>query len=413
MSTFEYRDGIIHAEDVPVTELADKYGTPLYVYSRNHFRAQYNSLKDAMADVSPLICYSVKANPNASVVRTFIEEGAGLDIVSGGELYRGLAAGADPSKIVFAGVGKTREEIEYALKQQILFFTVESEPEAIRISECAQKLGVTGRIAFRVNPDVDPKTHEYTTTGKKENKFGMDVARVEKACSVAASLPNLELAGLHMHIGSQILTVEPFAEAVTKVSNFCSRMKTTYPSFKYLDIGGGVGIKYEPGQRPVDLPAFADAVVPPLKKLGLSVVMEPGRFLAGNGGVMVCRVQYVKENEVKKFIISDGAMNDLLRPSLYGSYHEIVAVKECAGSAQADLVGPICESGDFFAQGRELPTVEEGDLLMLKSAGAYGFAMASTYNSRPRPAEVMVDGSQTVLVRERETWEDLVRGEKS
>ena len=411
MEAFQYRGNELCAEEVPVRELAERFGTPLYVYSRNHLRGQYRALADAMADLSPLVCYSVKANSNGSVISTFLQEGAGFDIVSGGELFRVLRAGADPSTIVFAGVGKTADEIDYALREDILFFTVESEPEAARIAERARAAGTVARIAFRANPDVDPKTHKYISTGKKENKFGLDLARVQQAASEAAAMPGVEVVGLHMHIGSQILTVEPFAEALDKVLPLCAELQANLPGFRYIDIGGGLGIRYEPGQTPPDPSEFAATVAPRLKRTGLSVVLEPGRNLVGNGGILVSRVQYVKANAHKKFVIVDAAMNDLVRPSLYGSYHEIVPVAQCEGTSLGDIVGPICESGDFLATDRELPDVSAGDLVAARSAGAYGFAMASNYNSRPRAAEVMVDGAEVTLVRERETWEDLVRRE--
>ena len=413
MSTFAYRSNELHAEDVPVRRLAERYGTPLYVYSRGHFRAQYRKLTEAMKEVRPLICYSVKANSNRAVVETFLGEGAGLDIVSGGELFRALRAGADPSRIVFAGVGKTVAEVEYAVREGILLFTVESEAEARRISDCAHRVGLRARISFRVNPDVDPQTHTYISTGKKENKFGLDIARTRSAYEMAAALPNVEIAGLHMHIGSQILKTEPFADALSRVTELCRELKARYPTFQYIDIGGGIGIQYKPEQAALDPAQFAAVVVPPLQALGLSVVMEPGRFLVGNGGILVCRVQYLKASHQKNFIVIDAAMNDLIRPALYQAHHEILAVAPRAGQVFGDLVGPVCESGDFLAQDRELPAVDEGDLLAVMSAGAYGFAMSSSYNSRPRAAEVMVDGSRAVVVRDRETWEDLVRGEHS
>lgn len=412
MEAFTYRHGEFYTEDVSVRELADRHGTPLYIYSSNHLREQYRSLAGAMAEVNPLICYSVKANSNAGVIRTFLNEGAGLDIVSGGELFRSLHAGADPSKIVFAGVGKTREEIEYALKQGILFFTVESEPEAVRISGCAKQLGLTGRLAFRANPDVVLQTHKYVSTGNKESKFGLNPDRIARACKSAAKLPNVEIVGLHMHIGSQILSAQPFAEALTKLRDLCLNLKSRHSTFKHIDIGGGIGIKYQPDEQALTPAAFAQSVVPLLKELDLSVVMEPGRMLVGNAGLLVCRVQYIKENASRKFVVVDAGMNDLIRPSLYGAYHEVVPVAQTDGTLRGDLVGPVCESGDFIAAERDLPAVKQGDLLAVKGAGAYAFVMASNYNSRPRPAEVMVDGNNAYLVRERETWEDLVRGEK-
>lgn len=411
MNTFLYRGENLFAERVSVRSLAERYGTPLYVYSRRHLREQYRALARAMSAVKPLICYSMKANSNGAVVRTFLDEGAGLDIVSGGELFRALRAGADPSTIVFAGVGKTSDEIEYALRQGILFFTVESEAEARRISECAVRLRRRGRIAFRANPDVDPKTHKYTSTGKKENKFGLDLARVMRAYRAASRLPNIEIAGLHMHIGSQILSAQPFAAALRKVLALCAELRAAYPAFRFLDIGGGLGIAYRPGQEPLDPAVYAARLMPMLRRAGLRVVLEPGRNLVGNAGLLVCRVQYVKAGPAKTFVVADAGMNDLIRPSLYEAYHEIVPVRRTRGRLHGDLVGPICESGDFIALDRELPRVGQGDLLAVRSAGAYGFSMASNYNSRPRPAEVMVDGARSFVIRKRETREDLVRGE--
>jgi diaminopimelate decarboxylase len=412
MQAFTYRSGQLCVEDVAVQDLARQYGTPLYVYSRGHLREQYRALAAAMAEVNPLVCYSVKANSNAAVIRTLVDEGAGLDIVSGGELYRALHAGADAAKIVFAGVGKTREEIEYALREQILFFTVESEPEVQRISDCARHLGLTGRVAFRVNPDVDPQTHKYISTGKKENKFGLDPTRAAKAYALAAALPNIEIAGLHMHIGSQILTAQPYGAALAKVRDLCLELKRAHRTFRYLDIGGGIGIDYKPDQQALAFSDFAAVVLPCVRDLGLRVVMEPGRCLVGNAGLLVGRVQYVKES-YKKFIVVDAAMNDLIRPALYQAHHEVLAVRATDRRVCGDLVGPICESGDFLATDRDLPDVQEGDLLAVMSAGAYGFAMSSNYNSRPRAAEIMVDGATSTQVRRRETWADLVRGESA
>ncbi len=411
MNIFGYKHGELYAERVPVRRLAERYGTPLYVYSRGHFEAQYHTLHRAMAEVDPLICFSVKSNSNLSVIRTFADIGAGADIVSGGELYRLLQAGLDPSKAVFAGVGKTSEEIEFAIRENILFFTVESEAEAVRISDSARSVGATARIAFRVNPDVNPDTHLYVSTGRKETKFGLDIERSLAACERAAALPNIELAGIHMHIGSQILAPEPFAAALERVAPLCMRLRSLYSSVRYLDIGGGLGISYHSGQAPLDPARYASAVVPVLKEIGLSVVLEPGRFLVGNGGLLVCRVQYVKDNAFRKFLIIDAGMNDLIRPSLYEAHHDVLPVRHTDRTCRADLVGPICETGDFIALDRELPCSEQGDLLAIASAGAYGFTMSSNYNSRLRAAEVLVHGGRARLIRKREVFKDLVRGE--
>ncbi len=411
MNEFDYRNNTFFAEDIPVAALAAQYGTPLYVYSRTHLQRQFRALKEIMAPVNPLICYAVKANSNAAVIQTFAGEGAGADVVSGGELYRARRAGVPANKIVFAGVGKTEEEIAYALREGILYFTVESEPELERISAVATKSGCSGRIAIRVNPDVDPKTHKYTSTGKKENKFGVDLERAMAAYELAARLPNLEITSLHMHLGSPIMTKDPYAEALEKVKDLVTELKARYPGFSHIDIGGGLGIKYKPEDQDFDLRAFADAVIPPLQEMKLSVSMEPGRFLVGNAGVLVTRVEYIKDNPFKKFVVIDAAMNDLIRPALYEAFHEIKPVTPRDGTVFGDLVGPVCESGDFLAANRDLPAVEQGDLLAVMSAGAYGFVMASTYNSRGRAAEVMVQGDRHELVRVRETIEDVTRGE--
>ncbi len=414
MNAFTYKNNELFADDVSVKKLAKEYGTPLYIYSRTHMRDQYAKLVEAMAEVDPLICFSVKANSNLAVIKTFVDLGGGLDIVSGGELFRALRAGADPSKIVYAGVGKTVEEIEYALKENILFFTVESEGEARRISECAVRLGTTGRIAFRVNPDVDPKTHKYISTGKKENKFGLDIARATQAYADAANMPNIEISGMHLHIGSQILSSAPFGEALERVRDLCMDLKGKHESFKYLDIGGGIGIKYEPEHEALAPEAYAATVVPLLKELGLKVVLEPGRSMVGNAGVLVSEVQYVKDNPFKKFVVIDAGMNDLVRPALYQAYHEIIAVDESVTEKVfGDLVGPICESGDFLAANRELPAVKPGELVAALSSGAYGYTMASTYNSRPRPAEIMVDGDKAFVISKRETLQDIIKNEIS
>ena len=411
MNAIKYVRGQLQMEGVSVAALAEQYGTPLYVYSQSFLQEQYRALSGAMKSFDPLICFSVKTNTNAAVIRTFAEMGSGVDVVSGGELFRARRAGVEASKIVFAGVGKTVEEIEYALREDILFFTVESEPEMERIAACAARLKKKARIAFRVNPDVDPRTHKYISTGKKENKFGLDLVRVEKDYARAARLPSIEIVGLHMHIGSQILSPEPFAEALERVTPLCLRLKEEYASFRFIDIGGGLGIRYKDGQKPIEPKTFAKTVAPFLKKLGLSLVMEPGRFLVGNAGILVARVQYVKEGPSKKFIVTDAGMNDLIRPPLYQAHHDIIAVKQTPKTIFGDVVGPICESGDFMAADRELPWTQEGGLLAILSAGAYGFAMSSNYNSRGRAAEALVNGKKSALIRRRETWKDLVGAE--
>lgn len=412
MTSFSYKGGWLYAEGVCVEGMADQYGTPLYIYSRAHLEQQYRSLTAALRSVKPLICFSIKVNTNAAVIRTLSRLGAGADVVSGGELFRARRAGVPSTRTVFAGVGKTVEEIDQALRQNILFFTVESEPELERISARARKLRKTARIALRINPDVDPQTHRYISTGRKENKFGLDARRIIRAYRRAAALDGIEIAGLHMHIGSQILSPEPFAAALKKVEQLCHQLKAEYPTFRYIDIGGGLGIQYGRHQRPLDAARFARAVLPFLKRIGLRVVLEPGRYLAGNAGILVARVQYVKDGPSKKFIVVDAGMNDLIRPPLYQAYHEIIAVHRTARTVFGDVVGPICESADFLAEDRRLPAVRSGDLLAVGGAGAYAFAMSSNYNSRCRAAEVMVSGRRSAVVRARETWADLVRGER-
>lgn len=409
---FSYRQGVLHAEGVSVEALAAAHGTPLYVYSRTHLITQYQALHAALQRINPQIYFAIKSNSNLAVIRTMAEQGAGADVVSGGELFRARKAGVAANKIVFAGVGKTEAEIDYALQEGIQFFTVESEGELDRIASRAQALGCTGRIAIRVNPDVDPHTHKYTSTGKAENKFGVDLARAEKAYEQALRLPGLEVAGLHMHLGSPIMSPTPYAEALEKVQPLCTQLKRDVPTFTHLDIGGGLGIAYRPDEAPLDPRDFAAAVLPALHALDLKVGLEPGRFFTGNAGILVTRVEYLKENPFKKFVIVDAAMNDLLRPPLYEAYHEIKPVVATPDQFHGDVVGPVCESGDFLAVNRDLPAVPPGGLLAVMSTGAYGFVMASNYNTRGRAAEVMVAGDQAELVRERETWDDLVRGER-
>lgn len=411
MEGFTYRSGILHAEEVSAVDLAETYGTPLYVYSRGYLRHQFRRVREAFAEIDPLICFAVKANTSAAVIHTFAAEGTGADVVSGGELFRARRAGIPADRIVFAGVGKTAEEIEYAIREEILGFTVESEAELHRISECAVRIGGTARVDIRVNPDVDPKTHKYTSTGKKENKFGVDLERAVKAYELAARLPGIEIVGLHMHIGSPVMSIDPYVEALERVAPVVRELKAAYPTLRHLDIGGGLGIRYRDEQEDLDPVHLAKALVPTLKELDLKVLLEPGRFLTGNAGILLTRVQYLKEGPEKTFVIMDAAMNDLIRPALYEAYHKILPVRETEETLLGDLVGPVCESGDFFAQNRELPAVQAGELLAVMSAGAYGYVMASNYNSRGRPAEVMVSGGTAKLVQRRETWDDLVAGE--
>lgn len=431
MHSFRYHDGSLHGEAVNLEQVAEKYGTPLYVYSAGTILDHYRRLDSALGEIDHLICYAVKANSNRAILNLLSREGAGFDIVSGGELFRVLAAGGDPRLCTFAGVGKSQEEIEYALEQQVLSFNVESEAELAFIDRIARGKGVRAPIALRVNPDVDAGTHRYVSTGRDKNKFGIALDRVAEVYERAAQLPNIAIRGVQMHIGSQITEAAPFAEAVTKITPVILRLKERHP-LEFVSVGGGIGIVYESSfasgsgdwwsekdrvrattTLPLTIHDYVAAILPSLRAIGLRVLLEPGRLLVGNAGVLLTRVRYVKETEHKKFVIVDAGMNDLIRPALYQSYHEIVPVREAPDAPRelVDVVGPVCESGDFFAQDRQLAVMKEGDLIALMSAGAYGFVMASNYNSRPLPAEALVQGGGFSLIRRRQTMEDLVRGE--
>lgn len=427
MHAFEYRDGSLHSEKVDLAGVAEAHGTPLYVYSAGTILDHYRRLHEALRELDHTICYAVKANSNLAILRLLREAGAGFDIVSGGELFRVLKAGGDPRQCTFAGVGKSREEIEFALTQGVACFNVESEAELEDINRIAADQAVCAPIALRMNPDVAAGSHEYVSTGQSENKFGIALERAAQVYEHAAGLPHLVIRGVQMHIGSQITEAAPFAEAIRKVIPLVRELQQRH-ALEFFSIGGGMGIIYQRalesgrGQwwhehgaesSAFSVEAYARAIVPPLQSLGLRILLEPGRFLVGNAGVLLTRVRYVKQAEAKKFLIVDAGMNDLIRPALYQSYHEIVPVREPANETRerVDVVGPVCESGDFFAQGRALPEMRAGDLAAIMSSGAYGFVMASNYNSRPLPAEVLVQGDQFTLVRERQTHEDLIRGE--
>lgn len=412
MHEFAYRRGRLCAESVPLEDLARRFGTPLYVYSHATLTGHLERLERAFTAVPHLICYSVKSCSNLAILRTLVNAGAGFDIVSGGELHRALAAGADRGRIVFAGVGKTDEEIGAALRAGIMFLTVESIAELEAIERTAGRLRKTARIAFRVTPDVDPHTHRYITTGKAENKFGLDLARVRTAYRAAMRMRHIRPVGVQMHIGSQIIDTGPYVEALRKVLPLVRELLRAGVPLEYLDIGGGLGIIYR-DENPATADRFAAAVLPEIRGLGLKLVIEPGRFIAGNSGVLLARVVYLKKNGLRNFVIVDAAMNDLIRPSLYGAYHEILPVRKGRGrEITADVVGPVCESGDFLGKDRAMREPRPGDVLAVMGAGAYGFAMSSNYNSRRRAAEVLVRGRRAWLVRERESYGDLVRGEK-
>lgn len=411
MHEFNFKGNQLYCENIKIADIAAKVPTPFYLYSYKTLIDHYKKIRSAFKAVSPLICFSVKSNSNLAVLRALVKNGAGLDIVSGGELYRALLAGADPKKIVYAGVGKRPDEIEYAIRTGILFFNVESEDELEQIQRTANSLGKKVNAAIRINPDVVPKTHRHIITGKGETKFGLDFETVHKIFNSQWRYPNVNIKGLHLHIGSQILDSRPFVEAIKKTLSFIAEFKI--PAV-YLNIGGGLGIMYSI-ENPQTAKAFAQSVIPMIKKSGLKLILEPGRFISGNSGVLVTKVVYTKRTPRKKFVIVDSGMNDLIRPSLYEAYHKIVPVKlrdDASDTAEkVDIVGPICESGDFLGKDRLLPLAMKGDLLAVMGAGAYGFTMSSNYNSRARASEVMVIGRSFHVVRKAETYADLVKGE--
>ncbi len=414
MHRFHYINSQLHCEEVPVTEIVRKAGTPLYVYSYKTLLDHYRQIEKAFSSVEALVCYAMKANGNLAVLRTLAKAGAGFDVVSGGELRKALQAGADPKKIVYASVGKTVEEIEAAVKAGILFFNVESEQELGQINAVCARLKRKQQVSLRLNPDVDPHTHAFITTGHKASKFGMDLKTVRRLLASRRKYPWLVFGGLHVHIGSQILEARPFREAIRKGLGVVASARRKGIPMNTLNIGGGLGIIYnkEEPQTPRD---YARAVLPLLKRSRVKVILEPGRYIAGNSGILLTRVLYLKESHGHRFAIVDAGMNDLIRPSLYGAYHAIQPVlqpKPRAKTFTTDIVGPVCESGDFLGKNRRMPALKAGDLLAVMSAGAYGYVMASNYNARPRPAEVMVNGENWTVVRTRETYKDLGRGEK-
>lgn len=401
-------------EGVKLTTLAKIYGTPLYVYSYTELVGNFRRIRDAFAGLNPLLAFSAKCNSNRAVLQALVQEGAGLDIVSAGELERGIAAGCDAAKIVFAGVGKTREEIATALNAGIRLFNIESEAEAEVVAAAGRKLKIQAPAALRINPDVDASTHHYISTGKKENKFGIPFKTARKVFRRISALKGIRLSGLHAHIGSQILKPTAYVESLGRLIELLEFLRKDGHTIDTLNLGGGFGIDYERGQVPMDVKALAEELVPLIKPLGVDVIFEPGRSIAGSAGYLLTKVEYVKPGENKDFAIVDGAMNDLIRPSLYSAFHriELVGPKRGGRKSKYDVVGPICESGDFLGKERELPPLKSGDLLLVCDAGAYGMVMASNYNSRPRAAEVMIKGGRHYLVRERESQEDLVRHER-
>jgi diaminopimelate decarboxylase len=413
MHEFKYKKNYLFCEGVRIIDLARQQNTPVYIYSYQTLIGHFLKLRSAFKEIDPLICYSVKANSNLAILKALVNKGAGLDIVSGGELFRAVKAGCPPSRIVYASVGKTDDEIQEAIRRKILFFNVESLSELENINRIAGKLHKTVNVAVRINPDVEPKTHKFITTGKITNKFGIDFDNAYKIFQVRRRFANLNICGLHIHIGSQITESAPYIAAIVKMTGFIAKLRKMGVCLEYLNIGGGLGIVYDK-ENPQTAQKFARDVLPLLKGTGLKIILEPGRFIIGNAGILVAKVLYIKSTPKKKFIIVDSGMNDLIRPALYEAYHQILPLRLSGGSKKtekADVVGPICESADCFARGRMLPRVKEGDYLAIMSTGAYGFSMSSNYNSRRRAQEVLVVKDKAYVIRERESCEDLISKE--
>jgi diaminopimelate decarboxylase len=408
MHHFQYKGDELYCEDVPVRLIAEKIGTPCYIYSLATLSHHFTTFDSAFTDVAHLTCYSVKANSNIAILKLFGSMGGGVDIVSGGELYRARKAEIPPERIVYSGVGKTVEEIDFALREKILLFNIESTQELEQINRRAEAMGTRASISLRVNPDIDPNTHPYISTGMKRNKFGISVESALRAYEKAKSLKNIEIVGLDCHIGSQLTDVTPFVDALKRLRSLIERLRQTGAHIRYLDLGGGLGIVYDQ-EAPPQPHEYARALLRELENIDCTLIFEPGRVIVGNAGLLATKVLYTKRTQVKNFVITDGAMNDLVRPSLYGSYHYIQPIVRSLKETEiVDVVGPICESGDFLARDRGLPMPAAGDYLAVMSAGAYGFSMSSNYNSRPRAPEVLVKGDQYFVIRRRETWEDLV-----
>ncbi len=426
MDLFNYRDGQLYCEDVSAERLAAEVGTPAYVYSKATILRHYRQVADAFAPVNATVCYSVKSCGNLHICRLLVEAGCGMDVTSGGELFRALQAGCDPKKIIYAGVGKTDVEIREAISAGIAAFNIESEAEIENIDLVAGSMGKTAIGALRINPDVDPKTHAKTTTGKKETKFGVDIERAERVFEKYRNLKNLRLAGIHLHIGSPVYEIQPFVDAVTKATALIDRLTERGHKIEWLDLGGGFAVNYKAPDQALPVTEHAKALLPLLVGKPYRIALEPGRYIVGNAGILLTRVLYRKEGGSKKFVIVDAGMNDLIRPTLYESYHFIWPARPSTPNVPpardeqllpvdgetVDIVGPICESGDYLAKDRRLPTTKRGDLLAVFTAGAYGFAMSSNYNNRPRVPEVLVDGSAYKIIRRRETYEDLVAAER-
>jgi len=411
MHHFKYQKSELYCEDVPLSLIAEKVGTPFYVYSHATLMQHFDAFDGAFADTKHLTCYSMKSNSNKALLALFASRGGGVDIVSGGELYRALAAGVDPSKIVFSGVGKSLADLEYAVSSKILMFNVESPQELLKLNQVARAAGKKARISIRVNPDVDPKTHPYISTGLKENKFGIGVEEALRQYEIATTLDGLDVVGVSCHIGSQLTLTSPFVDALRKLKELIARLEKMNISIRYLDLGGGLGITYD-NELPPHPKQYAQDIKSELASSDWTLILEPGRVIVGNAGALVTKVLYAKTSHEKNFFVVDAAMNDLMRPSLYGAYHGILPLKITPGEKlTADIVGPICESGDFLAKKRLIEPLVPEDLIAVMSAGAYGFSMSSSYNSRPRVCEVMVKENRFEIIRQRETFEDLVRGE--
>jgi diaminopimelate decarboxylase len=412
MDNFHRADDVLFCEDVAISRIAEEFGTPTYIYSKASILNNIDLFLNALESSDAQLCFSVKSNSNISILRLMAQKDVGADIVSGGELFRALKAGIDPNKIVFSGVGKTEEEIIYALKTGIRMFNVESESELETLSAMAESMGVTAPIALRVNPDIDAGTHHYTTTAKKENKFGLPFSTAIAVYKKARSLPSIKPVGIDVHLGSPILSLEPYKKALELLSGLIVDLRAEGIPIQTLDIGGGYGIAYK-NERPFTPIEFADLIVPYLRRLKCDCIIEPGRFIVGNSGVLITKITSIKKTDAKLFYICDAGMNDLIRPALYGAFHDIVPVilPPKAEMTIADVVGPICESSDFFAKDRPLERLAPHSLLAIKSAGAYGFSMSSQYNSRPRSCEVLVDGAAYCCIRRRETYDDLISQE--
>jgi diaminopimelate decarboxylase len=411
MHHFHYQNGELYCEGVPVKAIAAKVGTPFYLYSAATLSHHYRVFDGAFAGFPHIVCFAVKANGNLAILWLLARQGAGADIVSGGELHRALQAGVEPGKIVYSGVGKRPQEIRAALRAGILLFNMESSQELEAINRIAGRLGKKAPVALRINPDIDPQTHPYISTGLKKNKFGIDIERALEDYRRARELPHLEVLGVACHIGSQITEVSPFVEALERLKELIARLQDLGIAIRYLDLGGGLGIRYD-REEPPHPSEYGEKIVARLRDLNLTLILEPGRVLVGNAGILVTKVLYTKESDAKNFIIVDAGMNDLARPSLYGSYHGVwPVVKRARPRLKASLVGPICESGDFLAKDRQMPAFAPGELVAVMSAGAYGFSMSSNYNARPRVAEILVQDQEFYVIRKRETYRQLIWGE--